>query len=202
MDNYEQIFLEKTGENYNEFFLKHYDNLVKFLYSHSKDLQKSKDLAQESFFNALLKIEKYDPTKAKFITWLYKVAMNLGHTKRQKEEKLEVFSLNHTEDTEECVMNLSSYDDYNDDDDDDEPIVNMSAIKQEIIKLPPKYRQIITMRFIDELAYKEIAYYLNISDNTVKTRIRKGREILKESLSKHLQPIEEEKNYIDNDFLY
>ena len=80
-----------------------------------------------------------------------------------------------------------------DDEKSDEPILELSVIKEEIENLPLKYREIMTMRLIDEISYKNIASYLDIPCNTVKTRIKKGKEILQEGL---LNRIEEKKEFI------
>ncbi|WP_339195589.1 sigma-70 family RNA polymerase sigma factor [Solibacillus sp. FSL R5-0449] len=51
-----------------------------------------------------------------------------------------------------------------------------------VLELPIKYREIIILYYYKELKIDEIAHLLSISDNTVKTRLRRGREKLKEQL--------------------
>src|SRR5690606_4089485 len=51
-----------------------------------------------------------------------------------------------------------------------------------VLELPIKYREIIILYYYKELKIDEIAHLLSISDNTVKTRLRRGREKLREQL--------------------
>jgi RNA polymerase sigma-70 factor (ECF subfamily) len=58
-------------------------------------------------------------------------------------------------------------------------------IQSEILKLPEKYRTVIVLKYIDELSLKEISDILDLPLGTVKTRIHRGREALRNRL-RHL----------------
>lgn len=51
-----------------------------------------------------------------------------------------------------------------------------------VLELPVKYREIIILYYYKELKIDEIAHLLSVSDNTVKTRLRRGREKLRDQL--------------------
>jgi RNA polymerase sigma-70 factor (ECF subfamily) len=53
-------------------------------------------------------------------------------------------------------------------------------------KLPFKYRAVMIMRDLDDMTYDEIAESLGISLGTVKSRIARGRERLRELMEKFL----------------
>ena len=53
-----------------------------------------------------------------------------------------------------------------------------------INSLEPKYREPAILRFIKEYEYNEIAQELNLGLNTVKTRLKRAKEILMKMLSK------------------
>jgi len=55
-----------------------------------------------------------------------------------------------------------------------------------VMQLSLKYREVIIHYYFEELSVLEIAQILSISDNTVKTRLRKARALLREQL-KHNQ---------------
>ena len=55
-----------------------------------------------------------------------------------------------------------------------------------VLQLPLKYREVIIYYYFEELSVIEVAQILLISDNTVKTRLRKARDLLKNQL-KHNQ---------------
>ena len=48
--------------------------------------------------------------------------------------------------------------------------------------LSPKHREILTLRNVKGMAYEEIAQHLNLSVGTVKSRIARARESLKQLL--------------------
>ncbi len=51
-----------------------------------------------------------------------------------------------------------------------------------VLQLPLKYREVIIHYYFEELSVLEVALILTISDNTVKTRLRKARALLKNQL--------------------
>ena len=52
-----------------------------------------------------------------------------------------------------------------------------------VMKLPEKYRIIMHLFYYEDMQAKEIAEILDISENNVKTRLSRGRRILKEALN-------------------
>ncbi len=51
-----------------------------------------------------------------------------------------------------------------------------------IMELPIKYREVIYLYYYEELPIKEIAVLTEVGDSTVKTRLRRAKELLKERL--------------------
>lgn len=54
-----------------------------------------------------------------------------------------------------------------------------SELGQKIFELPIKYREVIVLHYYQELSVSQMASILGISENTVKTRLKRGRERLK-----------------------
>ncbi|MED4206491.1 sigma-70 family RNA polymerase sigma factor [Neobacillus mesonae] len=54
-------------------------------------------------------------------------------------------------------------------------------LAQFVLKLPLKYREVIILCYYEELSVTEIAALLDLNQNTVKTRLKRGRELLKKS---------------------
>jgi RNA polymerase sigma-70 factor (ECF subfamily) len=61
-------------------------------------------------------------------------------------------------------------------------------IELALSEMNPSFRAALVLRDIEGLAYDEIAEILEISLGTVKSRIVRGREALKERLTAHLDP--------------
>src|SRR5690606_13963702 len=58
------------------------------------------------------------------------------------------------------------------------------AIQQYITELKPEYRQIIDMRWIRDMSYKEMAEELELTVGTVRQRLYRAREAIKKRLQK------------------
>jgi RNA polymerase sigma factor (sigma-70 family) len=63
-------------------------------------------------------------------------------------------------------------------------------IKREIKKLKEPYKQVIQMREIDGMKYQEISDELNTNLSTIKSRIKKSRELLIKRTEKEFKLIE------------
>ena len=57
-----------------------------------------------------------------------------------------------------------------------------SSLKEIVWGLPVHYREIIILHYYEDFSVKEITELLKISENTVRTRLRRGRELLKQEL--------------------
>ncbi len=53
-----------------------------------------------------------------------------------------------------------------------------------VYSLPTKYREVIILYYFEELKIKEMKEILNLKENTIKTRMRKARDILRERLER------------------
>ena len=54
-----------------------------------------------------------------------------------------------------------------------------------IAKLPLKYREVLVLRFVEEMPEAEIASFLRLSLSAVKKRVQRGKEKLKKELERH-----------------
>ena len=60
------------------------------------------------------------------------------------------------------------------------------AVARAITSLPEKYRAAIVLRDVEGLSYDRIAEVLKLSEGTVKSRINRARNLLKEKLSVYI----------------
>ncbi|MEG0259625.1 MAG: sigma-70 family RNA polymerase sigma factor, partial [Lysinibacillus sp.] len=57
-----------------------------------------------------------------------------------------------------------------------------TALAIHIFRLKPQYREVIVLYYYEDLSVKEIAGLLSCSENTVKTRLSRARQQLKERI--------------------
>jgi RNA polymerase sigma-70 factor (ECF subfamily) len=138
------------------------------------------DLTQEAFIKAFTSLQNFNNEFA-FSTWLCKIASNNAIDYLRK-KKLQTFSI-HTpieSDENDYMFEIA----------DAEPIADQSMIAEQrkllldeaMQALPPKYRQVILMRHVDEKEYIEIAKTLRLPLGTVKAHIFRARELLYKQL--------------------
>ena len=55
-------------------------------------------------------------------------------------------------------------------------------LAENVLKLPVKYKEVILLFYYEELSVKEISYVLSTNQNTIKTRLKRGRDLLEKNL--------------------
>ncbi len=130
----------------------------------------AQDIAQEAFIRAYLELDKFDPQKARFSTWLYRIAINLTIDQlRKQKRKVDVENI---ELIAEVTMPTHMEDE------------ERKAIHAAVAALEPlKHRQVIESYYWEGKSYQEIADELSVPINTVRTWIHRAKEQLKEQLS-------------------
>ncbi len=65
-----------------------------------------------------------------------------------------------------------------------EESVDREVLKKELFKLHPMYMEAMVLFYFEELSIKEISKLLDEKEGTIKSRLSRGRNILKDSLLK------------------
>lgn len=140
----------------------------------------AEDLAQEAFLRVYLNIESFDSDK-KFSSWLYRIATNLT-IDRLRKKKPDYYLDAEIAGAEGMTMYAQLAADVELPEDQVVGLELQEAIQKEMIQLPPKYRSVIVLKYMEDLSLKEISDILNIPVATVKTRVHRGREALRKRL--------------------
>jgi RNA polymerase sigma-70 factor, ECF subfamily len=147
--------------------------VLQLVYSYVKDKTLAEDLTQDIFVKCYKSLDTFNG-KSKLRTWLWRIAIN--HCKdflRSWYNKnvvcngdKELISNGSINMIEQAVVQK----------DEDDQLINT------IMMLPIKYREVIYLFYYEELPIKEIAELTGTGDNTVKTRLRRAKELLKVKL--------------------
>ena len=185
----EKIFRERTGKDFSSLYTKYYPKLVYFTSKITNDPQKAEDISTDSFMAAFEKIEKYEKEKSQFSTWLFTIAKNLALQDLKNEKK--TMSLDIEFDDEGTTMK-----DFIQEDEGDNYIHEIHAKKADIMKkhiqnLKSPYRDVIEMRELKRMSYKDISDKLNLNLSTVNSQIRNGRAILVRETKREFDAIDE-----------
>ena len=159
-----------------------------------KDSDIAEDIAVNTLTKMWTKIDQYDP-KYQITTWLYRIAFNesLGYISKQKRksslDQLSEFGVEVNNSNSTYVSLSDAYQEYEqmteqDYIEEEEDLIEAyGKALQAIADLKDMYRDILTDRLINEMKYDEIAEKHNISLQTVKNRIRRGKMLIAESIN-------------------
>ena len=178
----------KDGDEaaFQEIVRRYRNPITNFVYRMLDDYERSVELAQETFIRVFTSASRYQANYS-FSTYIYRIATNLAisELRRRKRRKFVSLFSPFTDDNGDAVEL---------DPPDLNPLQDESLIKNErrkavaraITSLPEKYRAAIVLRDVEGLSYDRIAEVLKLSEGTVKSRINRARNLLKEKLSVYI----------------
>ncbi len=177
--------MAKTRNNtrFEKEFMPHLEALNTFAYHLCYNLEDASDLVQETYLKAFKFMDKYEEgTNAK--AWLFKIMKNAYINEYRKKSKrpnqidYEEIVGYHDGDDEQ----LSSFYDLRED-------IFENAMGDEVTAainaLPDEFRQVIFLCDIEDFSYEEIAKIIDVPIGTVRSRLFRARNMLKELLNKY-----------------
>ena len=152
------------------------------VFSIVKNETDAEDGAQDAMVNAYRHLSKFRG-EAKFSTWLTTIAVNEGRQKLRRQKRAKEDSLDQPIAGEEEEFTPAPLTDWK-----EIPLEALErkelreALRAAVAELPDIYRQIFTLRDIQELNVAETAAALGINENMVKVRLHRARMMLQKSL--------------------
>jgi RNA polymerase sigma-70 factor (ECF subfamily) len=159
---------------------KYYDAIYNAIYRMVRDKEEVTDLTQEAFIKAFTSLASFNDEYA-FSTWLYKIATNnsIDYIRRKK---LHTFSIDKPIESKDSDYTFEIPDTTYEADGEVISTQRRQFLENAIASLPPRYRQVIIMRHVEEKEYQEIAKLLRLPLGTVKAHIFRARELLYKKL--------------------
>ena len=140
----------------------------------------AEDASQDIFLNIYKSLHKWKGNSA-LSTWIYRITHNVCIDIIRKRKRNDASPLTtYNDDGEENILPV-----IDEQADVEEKVIQKSAygaLYAAIDGLPGKYREVIIFREINNLSYEEISKILSLPQGTVKSRIKRGREALKNLL--------------------
>ena len=141
------------------------------------------DVLQNVFVKVVRGIAQFH-AQSSLKTWMYRIAVREALNYRRgwfRRHLHESFSLD--EELAEPLAALAESPGLCDPYETLEQAERQALVKMALDGLPVLYRTVLILREIEELSYEEIAQVLGIADGTVKSRLMRGRELLRRKLS-------------------
>jgi len=188
LSDHDLIEATKQGDEsaFAEVVRRYRNPIVNYLYRFLNDYEEAVDLAQETFVRVYFAIDRYHRGYA-FSTYIYRIATNLAISELRKRKRRRLLSLTglFQSDTEETT-------EFQPRDERSLPDVELvddersRVIARAIAAMPEKYRVPIILRDVEGRSYEEIALIMELGLGTTKSKISRGRGLLKEKLKNYL----------------
>lgn len=139
----------------------------------------AEDLFQETWIRVLLRGAQYNG-KARFDTWLFTIARNLVIDLSRKRTMASLDEMSEGEDDRPFEIAI----------DDPSPLEQFRSredsaeVAEVLLKLEPSYREVLTLRFHEEMSLDEIAKMTKAPLSTVKSRLYRGLAALKPEMER------------------
>ena len=160
----------------NKLIRKYEEPLFWFIWRYTGDEETARDLLQETFVRLYFGIRRFKP-HAKFVTWLYSIAMNLcrdhARSKQRRQsyvtESLDAGDLHHEVADRGAAVDVESHE-------------RLEALERAIKKLPNDLRTALLLFAVEGRSQQECAELLGISAKAVEARVYRARKRLENTL--------------------
>ena len=159
----------ETG-NFEELIDRYQKPIFNLAYRMMSDIQDAEDVTQTVFIKAYESLNSFNP-KYKFFSWIYRMAINETLNVINKKKQL-------TELDQNVVSHEKSPDTFY-----EEQELSQN-IQDALMNLKAEYREVIVLKHLQGISYKEVSQMLSIPEKTVKSRLFSARLLLKDVLIK------------------
>jgi len=165
-----------------------HQSIYSLVYRVLNDPSDAADVTQEVFLKVFRGMERFNG-QASLKTWIYRIAIHEASNQRRwwfrhksRERSLEPLEPQESRGLGEFLV-----------DDAESPFDAVSheevrsRVEMELKQVPEPYRTTVVLRDIEEFSYEEIGEILQVSLGTVKSRLMRGREVLKKRLTAYVE---------------
>lgn len=158
-----------TEEAYYELINTYGDRLLRTCFLMTKDEKLAEDIVQETFIRVFRYIKGFKGHSSLY-TWIYRISQNVLKDK-MKSKVIEV-----------------PYEDYHMDKDNPEDLtlvkIDRQILRKELEGLNFIYKQVLVLFYFEDRSIKEISAILEEKEGTIRSKLSRGRSILKQALEK------------------
>ncbi len=161
--------------SWDELVRQHADRVYRLAYRLSGSQHDAEDLTQETFIRVFRSVQNYQP--GTFEGWLHRITTNLFLDMVRRRGRIRMEAL------------PEDYDRVPADEPNPEQIYHDSRLGPDLQaaldSLPPEFRAAVVLCDIEGLSYEEIGATLDVKLGTVRSRIHRGRQALRDHLARH-----------------
>ena len=158
-----------TAEMQEKIYTSYYGKVMGYLCARINRRAEAEDLCSEVFEKVFNRFDQYDKSKSSVSTWIFTITRNtlIDHFRRSRPQ-------------EELDENLS------DDSEIDENLLQNESLEElaaALRAMPEELRELVVLRYYDNLPLTEVAERMGLSYGAVKLRHQKALAILRKALA-------------------
>ncbi|TRZ39565.1 sigma-70 family RNA polymerase sigma factor [Niallia circulans] len=168
----ESMLLERE-EIIDQLMQEYSDDILHLVYTYVKNRTTAEDLTQEIFLKCYEKLNQLNQ-QATLKTWVYRIASNhckdylrsWHYRKITLSDKILDYLPSKSKQVEEEIIANSEG----------------NILTNAVMNLPLKYREVVFLHYYEELSLAEISKITKVNINTIKTRLKRAKELLKDKM--------------------
>ncbi|RHW34038.1 sigma-70 family RNA polymerase sigma factor [Lysinibacillus yapensis] len=169
----DEMMLDEHEQIIDQLMREYSDDILHLVYTYVKNRTIAEDLAQEIFIKCYEKLNQFNQ-QSTIKTWLYRIASNhckdylrsWHYRKITLSNKVFDHIPSKSKQVEEEVIKHSEE----------------NSLTNAVMNLPLKYREVVFLHYYEELSLKEISKITSVNINTLKTRLKRAKELLKDKM--------------------
>jgi RNA polymerase sigma-70 factor (ECF subfamily) len=176
----------QTGdeEAFDALIRRHQQRAFNVAYQLLRDREDATEVAQDAFVRIYRSVKEFRG-ECEFTTWLHQIVVNLAHNRHrwwQRRGRAQTVSLDAPLETGDGTVEWQLPATGGGPDAEAAKAEFVRKLGAKMAELPAAFREVLVLRNVENLGYEEIAVVLKCSIGTVKSRIARAREALRESL--------------------
>lgn len=166
-------------EAFTALYRRHQANIYRFALLMSGSPATADDVTQEVFLALMRGADRYDSARGPLAAFLYGIARNQVLRSRRWERVCDSLEEEAEDGETITIRHLIAHDD---------PLADIvrgemvGAVRQAVLALPARYREVVVLCDFQELSYAEAALALDCAVGTVSSRLNRARAMLAERL--------------------
>ncbi len=160
-----------SGESFNEktsftlLIQQHQSKLYNFIYRYTRNRQDAEDLTQDTFVKAYKNFHRYD-SKYPFASWLYTIGRRTVYNHYRRTRRTEPMEFDIADESERPDGAAEKQD-------------NRNSVWASAKKLKKEFREVLVLKYIEDLSILEIAKVLGKTQSNIKILLFRARNQLK-----------------------
>jgi RNA polymerase sigma-70 factor (ECF subfamily) len=179
-----ELFQAGKESAFNELAARYTNRLHNFLYRYTHNHLDCEDLVQETFLRVHKSKHSYERI-AKFSTWMYTIAINLAKSLYKKKSRMSLISI-HKDDSNPDDFEFVIEDSCILQDEELHQKLSMQQLEAALNALKDEFKEVVTLRDLQQLTYEEISEKLDVPMGTVKSRINRGRAQIAQNIQSYV----------------